>query len=70
MYLLVVYLPRSGLPQVARAIVLATIVDELLAGRWEDVDRSRSEEEVAKLAWSHVIDPEGIDSAVIVGDPP
>jgi hypothetical protein len=33
MYLLVVYLPRPGLPQVARAIVPATLGDELLAGR-------------------------------------
>ncbi|SIS14537.1 hypothetical protein [Natronorubrum thiooxidans] len=68
MYLLVVYLPRPGLPQVARAIVPATIVDELLVGRWYDVGGSRSEQEVAKLAWSHVIDPMGVDPSVTVGD--
>ena len=68
MYLFVVYLPRPGLPQVARAIVPATLVDELLVGSWYDVDGSRSEEEVAKLAWSHVIDPAGVDPAVTVGD--
>ena len=62
MYLLVVYLPRPGLPQVARAIVPATIVDELLRGRWYDVGGDRSEEEVAKLAWSHVFNPDGVDS--------
>lgn len=67
MYLLVVYLPRPGLPQVARAIVPATLVDELLVGRWYDVGGSRSESEVAKLAWSHVIDPSGVDPAVPVG---
>ncbi|WP_121743868.1 hypothetical protein [Natronorubrum halophilum] len=68
MYLLVVYLPRPGLPQVARAIVPATLVDELLAGRWYDVGGSRSEQEVAKLAWSHVIDPAGVDPSVTVGE--
>ncbi|MXV63873.1 hypothetical protein GS429_17760 [Natronorubrum sp. JWXQ-INN-674] len=68
MYLLVVYLPRPGLPQVARAIVPATLVDELLADRWYDVGGSRSEQEVAKLAWSHVIDPAGVDPSVTVGD--
>ncbi|QLG51093.1 hypothetical protein [Natrinema halophilum] len=68
MYLFVVYLPRPGLPQVARAIVPATLVDELLTGRWYDVDGSRSEQEVAKLAWSHVIDPASVDPAVTVGD--
>ncbi|WP_440769911.1 hypothetical protein [Natronorubrum sp. DTA28] len=67
MYLLVVYLPRPGLPQVARAIVPATLVDELLSGRWYDVGGSRSEQEVAKLAWSHVIDPAGVDPSVTVG---
>ncbi|RQG97224.1 hypothetical protein [Natrarchaeobius chitinivorans] len=61
MYLFVVYLPRPGLPQVARAVVPATIVDELLAGRWYDVGGPRSEDEVAKLAWSHVIDPTTVD---------
>ncbi|RQG89348.1 hypothetical protein [Natrarchaeobius chitinivorans] len=67
MYLLVVYLPRPGLPQVARAIVPATIVDELLADRWYEVSGSRSENEVAKLAWSHVIDPATIDPTDTVG---
>ena len=69
MYLLVVYLPRPGLPQVARAIVPATLVDELLSGRWYGVGGSRSEQEVAKLAWSHVIDPAGVDPSVTVGYP-
>ncbi|TYT61793.1 hypothetical protein [Natrialba swarupiae] len=68
MYLLVVYLPRPGLPQVARAIVPATIVDELLVGRWYDVGGERSENEVAKLAWSHVINPETVDPSTTVGD--
>ncbi|ELY52787.1 hypothetical protein [Natronolimnohabitans innermongolicus] len=66
MYLLVVYLPRPRLPQVARAIVPATLVDELLAGRWYEVGGSRSEQEVAKLSWSHVIDPAGVDPSVTV----
>ncbi|MBZ6495630.1 hypothetical protein [Natrinema longum] len=69
MYLFAVYLPRPGLPQVARAIVPATLVDELLSGRWYDVGGSRSESEVAKLAWSHVIDPAGVDPSVTVGEP-
>ena len=60
-YLLIVYLPRPGLPQVARAIVPASLLDELLRGRWYDVDGDRSEETVAKLAWSHVIDPDDVD---------
>ncbi|ELY99899.1 hypothetical protein C482_09023 [Natrialba chahannaoensis JCM 10990] len=68
MYLLVVYTPRPGLPQVARAIVPATIVDELLTGRWYEVGGSRSESEVAKLAWSHVIDPASVDPSTRVGD--
>ncbi|SEQ04354.1 hypothetical protein [Natrinema salaciae] len=68
MYLFVVYLPRPGLPQVARAIVPATLVDELLSGRWYEVGGSRSEQEVAKLAWSHVIDPASVDPSVTVGD--
>lgn len=68
MYLFVVYLPRPGLPQVARAIVPATLVDSLLAGRWYEVGGSRSEQEVAQLAWSHVIDPAGVDPSETVGD--
>ncbi len=68
MYLLVVYIPRPGLPQVARAIVPATIVDGLLTGRWYEVGGSRSESEVAKLAWSHVIDPVGVDPSAPVDD--
>ncbi|TYL37600.1 hypothetical protein CV102_16720 [Natronococcus pandeyae] len=67
MYLLTVYLPRPGLPQVARAIVPASLFDELLRGRWYDVGGSRSESEVAKLGWSHVIDPEFVDPAAPVG---
>ncbi|WP_049928660.1 hypothetical protein [Halopiger goleimassiliensis] len=70
MYLFVVYLPRPGLPQVARAVVPATIVDELLAGRWYDVDGNRSESEVAKLAWSHVLEPVAVDSERTVGGRP
>ncbi|ELY55889.1 hypothetical protein C493_10438 [Natronolimnohabitans innermongolicus JCM 12255] len=66
MYLFVVYPPRPGLPQVARAIVPATLVDELLSGRWYEVGGSRSEQEVAKLTWSHVIDPAGVDPSVTV----
>ncbi|MHC3439216.1 hypothetical protein ACYJ1Y_14275 [Natrialbaceae archaeon A-gly3] len=62
MYLLAVYLPRPGLPQVVRGIVPATLVDELLRGRWYDVGGDRSEEEVAKLAWSHVFNPDRVDS--------
>ena len=61
MYLLVVYLPRPGLPQVARAIVPASLFDELLRDRWYDVDGDRSESEVANLAWSHVIDSRNVD---------
>ncbi|MEY7847904.1 hypothetical protein AB7C87_01700 [Natrarchaeobius sp. A-rgal3] len=67
MYLLVVYLPRPGLPQVARAIVPASLVDELLTDRWYEVGGKRSENEVAKLAWSHVINPAGVDPAETVG---
>ncbi|AXR77687.1 hypothetical protein [Natrarchaeobaculum sulfurireducens] len=62
MYLFVVYVPRPGLPQLARALVPASIVDELLRGKWYDVGGSRSESEVAKLTWSHVIDPKIVDS--------
>ncbi len=67
MYLLAVYLPRPGLPQVARAIVPASLFDELLRGRWYDVGGSRSESGVAKLAWSHVIEPEFVDPEAPVG---
>ncbi|MFP9192996.1 hypothetical protein ACLI4Q_15250 [Natrialbaceae archaeon A-CW1-1] len=67
MYLLVVYLPRPGLPQVARAIVPASLIDELLKGRWYAVDSDRSENEVAKLAWSHVINPTAIDPSNPLG---
>ncbi|MFC3957150.1 hypothetical protein [Halovivax cerinus] len=63
MYLLAVYVPRPGLPNLARAIVPATLVDELLRGRWYDVAADRSEQEVAQLAWSHVIDPETVDES-------
>ncbi|AXR78479.1 hypothetical protein [Natrarchaeobaculum sulfurireducens] len=63
MYLFVVYVPRPGLPQVARALVPASIVDELLRAKWYDVAGSRSESEVAKLTWSDVIDPGTVDLA-------
>ena len=55
------YVPRPGLPQVARAIVPASLVDEVLRGRWYDVGGNRSEQLVAKLAWNLVIDLETID---------
>ncbi|WP_247729480.1 hypothetical protein [Halovivax limisalsi] len=61
MYLFAIYVPRPGLPNQARALVPATLVDELLKERWYDVDGERSEQSVAKLAWSHVIDPATVD---------
>lgn len=65
MYLIIVYLPRPGLPQIVRAVVPATLVDELLRGRWYEVTADRSENEVAKLAWSNLIDPDTVDPTIV-----
>lgn len=66
LYLLVVYLPRQGLPQLARVLVTAEIVDELLEGRWSTVAGDRSEQEVAKLSWGDVIEPESVDPSEVI----
>jgi len=67
MYLLVVYMPRPGLPQVVRALLPASLLDEHLRGRWYDVDGSRSENQVAKLSWSVLIDPGTVDPQQPIG---
>jgi hypothetical protein len=56
-YLLVVYTPNRH-DHLARIVVPASILDEHLRGRWYDVAGNRSEEEVAQLAWPHVLDRE------------
>jgi hypothetical protein len=60
-YLLVVYTPHRH-DHLARIVVPASILDEHLRGRWYEVAGDRSEEEVAQLAWPHVLDRE-----VVVG---
>ena len=54
-YLLVVYTPNRY-NHLARIVVPASILDEHLRGRWYEVAGDRSEEEVAQLAWPHVLD--------------
>jgi len=56
-YLLVVYTPNRH-DHLARIVVPASILDEHLRGRWYEVAGDRSEEEVAQLAWPHVLDRE------------
>ena len=61
-YLLAVYAePVDGERELRAAIVVpATVVDELLAGRW--YDSGRREGAVAKLTWSAVLDPDDIEN--------
>lgn len=56
MYLLVVYDEENGDREIlAMLLVPATIVDEVLRGRW--YESGRREGYVAKLTWSALIDP-------------
>lgn len=54
-YYLVVYEPGEREP-VAEVVVAAAIVDEAISS-WIDVSGRRSEQQVAKLSWSVLIDP-------------
>ena len=55
-YLLVVYQQREGQRQLARIVVPAQTIDDLLRGSWYDAPAARSEGKVAKLSWTQLID--------------
>jgi len=60
MYVLAVYAPRPETPILRAVVIPASLLDEHLAGRWYDVDADRSENEVAQLTWSTIIDRERV----------
>jgi len=62
-YLLTVYAPRPSTPILASVVIPASLLDEHLTDRWYDVDGSRSEERVAQLTWSALIDSEDVDGS-------
>jgi len=55
-YLLVVYVQRRGREHLARIVVPAATMDDVLQESWYDVDGDRSEQSVAQLTWSRLID--------------
>lgn len=55
-YLLVVYQQRRGREHLARMIVPAATVDDHIEDKWYDVSGDRSEQEMAQLVWTHLID--------------
>lgn len=57
-YALAVYDDTGDRELVALALLPATVVDDLLEGRWYDIDRD--EDTMARLGWTHVLDEEVI----------
>jgi len=55
-YLLVVYQQRGGRRHLARIIVPAATMDDLLRSKWYEVNGDRSENEVAQLSWPTLLD--------------
>jgi len=55
-YLLVVYVQRRGREHLARIVVPAATIDDFLQDKWYEVRADRSENEVAQLVWTEVID--------------
>lgn len=55
-YLLVVYVQRRGREHLARIVVPAATMDDVLQESWYDVDADRSESTVAQLTWNRLID--------------
>jgi len=65
-YLLAVYAPRPETPILRSVIIPASLLDEHLDDRWYDVDADRSEDEVAQLTWTVLIDRERVPSSTEV----
>ncbi|WP_415381452.1 hypothetical protein [Halosimplex sp. TS25] len=65
-YILVVYAPRPETPILRSVIIPASLLDEHLDGRWYDVDADRSENEVAQLTWTVLIDRENVPGSAEV----
>ena len=55
-YLLVVYQQRDGREHLARMIVPAATVDDVVQDKWYEVSADRSENEMAQLVWTELID--------------
>ncbi|QLH83383.1 hypothetical protein [Halosimplex pelagicum] len=60
-YLLAVYGLRESTPILRSVIIPATVLDDVLEGRWYEVDiEGRSEKEVVQLTWTTLIDRERV----------
>lgn len=67
-YLLAVYGLRDSTPILRSVIIPASLLDEILAGRWYEVDiEGRSEKEVVQLSWTVLIDGEPVAPPSEVG---
>jgi len=51
-----VYLQRRGREHLARMIVPAATVEDVISDKWYDVNADRSENEMAQLVWTELID--------------
>lgn len=63
-YLLAVYVPRPGHEVLAKVVIPATILDELLPDGWTEVDRDGRTEGYRQVSWSRVIEPETVEEVV------
>jgi len=59
-YLLAVYAPRPETPILRSVVIPASLLDEHLNGRWYDVGDDRSEDAIAQLTWTVLIDRERV----------
>jgi hypothetical protein len=60
-YVFAVYEPGTEDAIRALLVVPAAVLDDVLEERWSTVDHDRSEQSVAKVTWTHVIDPPRVE---------
>jgi len=65
-YILAVYAPRSGTPVLRSVVIPASLLDEHLRESWYTVEGDRSEDEVAQITWTRLIDREAVPSPMEV----
>jgi len=59
-YLLAVYAPRDSTPILRSVVIPASLMDEHLRGRWYECGDARSEDAIAQITWSVLIDRERV----------
>jgi hypothetical protein len=62
-YLLAVYAPRPETPILRSVVIPASLMDEHLDGRWYQVGDDRSEDAIAQVTWTVLIDRERVSGS-------